>query len=500
MAPDRVPKRSFPILRKGRPCGAATARYARRPMWGVRAMRIGAGRLGGIALAALAGLLIGMFPTTDPVQAQEVEVVRGGTTPVTLDQSTGTVLRFQSNVGGVFVANPDIADLMVMSDQLIYVYGRSPGRTDVVVTDGAERVLGTVTLTVRLPVGELGGAIRRADPNSNVTISTNGNGLVLDGQVSDPAAAARIEALATASVPEGGSIVNRTSLAGNTQVMLRVRFAEVERTLVQRIGVNWGNITRLGSDFYFGLTPFSGNALSTTNAGSNALQFSASPGDINVLIDALEQEGGVTTLAEPSLTAVSGELASFLAGGEFPIPVAQQQGQTTIEYRQFGVSLNFRPQVIGPNRISLYVRPEVSTLSNTQTVQLVGLTIPAINIRRAETTVELGSGQTFAIAGLFQRRLETTRDNTPLFGDLPILGPLFRSERFERDESELVILITPYIVAPLEPEMAVLPTDPPDRIRNAFSGPPETARLDTVAAPLPVALDGAPQMTGFILK
>lgn len=456
-----------------------------------------------VGMAIVLALTLAVGSVGGPARAQSVEIVRGEVTPLALDRSSGSVLRFASNIAGVFVANPEIADVMVMSDRLLYVYGRTPGRTDVVVTDGSDNLLGTINLTVRLQMGDLNTALRQADPTGSIAVTTSGNDVVLDGTVSDPAAAARVEDLATAAVGAGGQVINRTTLGGSNQVTLRVRVAEVERSVIQRLGINWNSITNIGN-FTFGLLTDPTSVLNAVGAGAATArgQYSAPfdlgsdiSGNIDVVLEALEQEGAVTTLAEPNLTAISGETASFLAGGSIPIPVPDDDG-IGIEYRDFGVSLTFSPQVLSEERISLYVRPEVSSLNDARGVTIAGTQVPGFTTRRAETTVELASGQTFAIAGLFERQMTTTRDNLPLLADLPVLGPLFRSQRFERNESELVILITPYRVRPMTPDQVVTPLDPPDRVQDAMPGPPPTARLDTAQPNLP----GTAQMTGFILK
>jgi pilus assembly protein CpaC len=284
------------------------------------------------------------------------------------------------------------------------------------------------------------------------------------------------------------NIINRMAVRGPNQVNLRVRIAEVQRSVLKQIGVNWDALVSAGS-FSFGLA--TGNpaigaglggfgtrnfpALGTGNVDSIVGGLRTNRLNINSVIDALENEGLVTVLAEPNLTAVSGETASFLAGGEFPIPIAQQNNTITVQFKKFGVSLAFTPTLLNDGQISLKVRPEVSQLSTNGEVRFSGFAIPAITTRRAETTVELGSGQSFAIAGLLQNDINHSVRRLPGLGDLPILGALFRSDAFQRNESELVIIVTPYVVRPTSETAMSTPTD-------GLTMPSDVERLKT--APL----------------
>jgi pilus assembly protein CpaC len=237
----------------------------------------------------------------------------------------------------------------------------------------------------------------------------------------------------------------------------------VSRTVSKQFGINWEAFDQQ-SNFLLGLATgnpasMAGNLIPRT-PGTDALFARIKKGgaDVNVLVDALADEGLITVLAEPSLTAMSGETASFLAGGEFPIPLAQDNNKVTVEFKQFGISLAFTPTLIGESRINLKVRPEVSQLSSAGAIKISALEIPALTTRRANTTVELGSGQSFAIAGLLQNNGNQGINKFPMLGDLPVLGALFRSTKFQRDETELVIIVTPYLVRATSDRLA-LPTD-----------------------------------------
>jgi pilus assembly protein CpaC len=262
-------------------------------------------------------------------------------------------------------------------------------------------------------------------------------------------------------------LVNRLRVSSATQVSLRVRVAEVSREVTKLFGINWDAVFTPG-DFVFGLATgrdfLVGNTITRLESGSGLTGsilggYSNGSANVNALIDALERESLVTVLAEPNLTALSGETASFLAGGEFPIPVGRDNDEIEIEFKEFGVSLAFTPTVLGPDRISLRVRPEVSDLSPNGAIKLGDLQIPAISTRRAETTVELGSGQSFAIGGLLSNETRTNLEKLPGLGDLPVLGALFRSSEFRQSESELVIIVTPYLVRPTMPSRLRTPVD-----------------------------------------
>jgi pilus assembly protein CpaC len=268
-----------------------------------------------------------------------------------------------------------------------------------------------------------------------------------------------------------------------------VRVAEVSREVLKTLGFNWDAVLGFGQ-FAVGLftgspvltagTSFlsgaaQGTEFNNRNAGTNSIlgSFRNRNVDVNGLIDALNSEGLISILAEPNLTAVSGERATFLAGGEFPVPVPDSDGRVTIDFKQFGVSLGFMPVITGENHISLKVAPEVSQLSNTGAVNLQGFQVPALSTRRASTTVELGSGQSFVIAGLLQNNLTHDLSKLPGLGEVPVLGPLFRSDRFRRNETELVIIVTPYIVRPVSTPMLASPTDglrPPSDADRVFLG------------------------------
>lgn len=386
----------------------------------------------------------------------------------------GVPVTLTAPASSVFIANPDVADVQVMSPTSIMVYGKKTGQTTLMVTDNNGMTLLHRTIIVEQNLSDLRAALKAVIPGNKIGVEAVPNGIVLTGEAKDAGAIEDARRVALRYVPkEGGEVINRIKVRGSNQIHIRVRFAEVSRDVDKRFGIDWESIGTVGG-FAFGM--MSGNAATVVSSGANMLNrtrtttgsntndiFSFSTkGDgynINGLIDALAAEGFVTVLAEPNLTAMSGETASFLAGGEFPVPVPQSQTTVTIEWKTYGVSLAFTPTLIGDSRISLHVRPEVSQLTETGSVTLNGITVPALTTRRAETTIELASGQSFAIGGLLDNNQSQSVNKFPFLGDVPVLGTLFRSSRFQNKQTELVIIITPYVVKPAQEEALALPTD-----------------------------------------
>jgi pilus assembly protein CpaC len=337
-------------------------------------------------------------------------------------------------------------------------------------------------------------------PEASVRATPMNNLVLLTGTVANPTDVEEAQRLVQAYVGEGTQVVSRLRSATPLQVNLKVRIAEVNRSLLKQVGVNL--LTKdLTGGFQFGIGQ--GNPGTITGAGKtfNVSSVGTTLGaagklfglDILSTLDLAETDGFVTTLAEPNLTALSGETASFLAGGEFPIPISQSLGSISIEYKQYGVGLAFTPIVLADGRISMRVRPEVSELSNEGSVKTGDFTVPALTTRRAETTVELGSGQSFMIAGLLRNSSSNDIEKAPFLGDLPILGALFRSTRFRRAETELVIVVTPYLVRPVSNQLA-LPTDglrmPSDPVRVIEGQSYSSQGRPAAAAPAPAPAFG----------
>jgi pilus assembly protein CpaC len=466
------------------------------------AMRLIPRRLA-VAFLALAALVCSAALPA-PAAAQEQVAANGAR--IQIERDEGTLIRLDQPAASVFVANPDIADVAVKSPRLIYVLGKKSGETTLYAVDEAEHVIMSSTIVVSHNLSRLVEEMKRVVPDGDITAHSVDAGIVLEGAVSTAAEAEDARRLATRFIAEGEEVINHLSITAANQINLRVRVAEVSRSVVKQLGINWDTAIAIGG-FSFGLvTPaFASSAinLETTNQTTNTFPFRYRSGgvDLNALVDALSTEGLVTLLAEPNLTAVSGETASFLAGGEFPVPVPQSDNTNviTVTFKKFGVSLAFTPTLLGDRRISLRVAPEVSALTDNGAVQLGNFTIPALTTRRAETTVELASGQSFAIAGLIQNNSRIDADKVPGLGDIPILGELFKSDSFQRDESELVILVTPYIVQPVSAPRMAAPTDATDgpegsqKLAYGANGQPSSE-----GAPTPAI--GANGPAGFIVQ
>lgn len=414
---------------------------------------------------------------------------------IALSIGRGQLVTVPGNMADIFVSNEAVADVQVKSQRQLYVFGKAGGQTTVYASNAAGDIIWSANVRVASNLDSIDQMLSLAMPDAKIQVATMGtNTVLLTGTVGAPEEAAEAERLVSAFLGDDTNVISRLRMATPLQVNLRVRFAEVSRSLVRTLGTNLTTIDATGG-FRFGigrgrpLTPgqtwspqgpiavgpgasqvtavdpitgatVTGPAISPPNGLSSIAGMGRLLGlDILSALDAGETMGLVTTLSEPNLTALSGETAEFLAGGEFPIPLSQGLGTTTIEYKNYGVSLAYTPTVLANGRISIRVRPEVSELSSQGAVTLDNFTIPALTVRRAETTVELGSGQSFMIAGLLSNSAQNTIDKTPAVGDLPILGALFRSTTFQKGQTELVIVVTPYLVRPVSDGDIALPTD-----------------------------------------
>lgn len=387
------------------------------------------------------------------------------------------VINLPKAASQVLVTDPKIADVQLVSPTTLYIYGRMPGNTEVMVTSQDMKSAFRYAFNVRSDYRELEHLINAYSPNESIRVVALPDGLMLQGSVETAKAAEDLNSLALRFVGNQGNVLNRLNIRSSTQVNLRVKIAEVKRTVVQQLGVNWGTGPRNGSlrlGLATGRAPLDGIA-SAGSAIGNFSRSTASPilnsigghlrnstTDISVLIDALAQENLATILAEPTLITRSGEEASFLAGGEFPYPVAQGIGTAatvTFQFKEYGISLSFLPIIVG-DRISLRVKPEVSELDvANSSVDSSGNRIPAIQTRRAESTMEMANGQSMVMAGLLSDINSAAIQALPGLGDIPILGALFRSSSFTSEKTELVIVVTPYIVEAIDnPQDILLPT------------------------------------------
>lgn len=394
----------------------------------------------------LAPLWILLMP---PAHAQSAD---GGEQGLTLETGQGQIIRFGVPAASVFVADPDIADVQVVSPGVLYLFGKTQGDTNLIVLGNDDSTQASMRVQVRDGAQLADQAARRAGADGSIRLRMAGNQLVAEGESGDVSSTIATHSTLQSHVPEEGQSLDTTTYqGGGTQINLRVRFAEVSREELLQYGVSWSALINNGS-FSLGVLPGSQAGITLGTLGAEGTS-------VDGLLQALQENGLLQILAEPNITAVTGETASFLAGGEIPIPVPVNRDLVGIEYKQFGVSLLFTPALLPNGRISLQVRPEVSSLTSSS-VEVGGISVPGLQVRRADTLVEVGSGQTFAIAGLFQRDTFNNIERIPVLGDIPILGNLFRSRRFQRSETELVILITPYIVEPVSaPSASRLPMD-----------------------------------------
>lgn len=429
-----------------------------------------------------------------------------------LSVGEGQMISLPKNVASVWTSNPKAADVYVNSPRQINIFGKDEGEATIIATASNGDVVYGADVRVSQNITSVDQMLRAAMPESQIKVLNAGQIAVLTGTVASPDDAAQAQQLVSAMLNPGidmskdGAtckicVVNRLRTATPLQVNLKVRIAEVSRDLVKSIGVNLFSSDPT-SGFKFGIgqganvaggSPFN---IASAIPGGTTLGAAGKLFGLNLTgaLDLAETDGLVTTLAEPNLTALSGETASFLAGGEFPIPVSQGNQSVTIEYKQYGVSLAFTPIVLADGRISMRVRPEVSELSDAGSVKLGGYTVPALTTRRAETTVELGSGQSFMLAGLLRNSNTNSIDKAPFLGDLPVLGALFRSTKYRRQETELVIIVTPYLVRPVSDHLAT-PVDgyrAPTDAQQFF----ESKTFTGVSGPAPVATAPAPAIVG----
>ena len=456
------------------------------------------------ALAAAAGAAliaaqpaIAQVSVASGVQAGELEV------PVNKSQ----VLRADRPYSKALIGNPEIADIVPISSTSVYVLGKKTGTTSLTLYDRSNNLIAVVDVVVGPDVTTLKRQLSELMPGTAIAARMSNDSVILEGIVSSAVDADRAVQVAETYAP--GKVVNLLALGSAQQVMLEVRFAEVKRSALKQLGVSWfvgSDAGKLGGAIGGG-AGIEGQGPPTLDAitGSFAVisrTFRAFGENFNVTLDALERKGAITTLAEPTLIALSGETASFLAGGEFPVPTVQSgssggQGNNTaitVEWKPFGVSLGFTPTVLADGVINMVVQPEVSSIDPTASIVINNLTIPGLQTRRAKTVVEIRDGESFALAGLIRKDFQDTIRQVPFLGSLPIIGTLFRSTGFQHEETELVIIVTPHLVKPVRSGSLKVPTDrvgPPNEADLLLNGrtdtgvPPSAAPFVQPAAPPP---------------
>ncbi|WP_445809481.1 type II and III secretion system protein family protein [Yoonia sp.] len=423
--------------------------------------------------AALAGVALSMTAAA-PAMAQDstLRVLRGAASNA-LDVPMNRAVVVESDVPftELSIANPGIADISSLSDRTIYVLGKEPGRTTLTLLSADGRLITNVDVHVAPDMAEFKERLTQILPSENIEVRTANNGIVLSGTVSSTARLDRALDLAQRYAPD--RVSNLMSVGGTQQVMLKVRFAEMQRSVSKALSsslslngtslqngrnIRGGSNTTVGQA---GITNTLNNIVPTANDNNGAFLFGFGAGgvEVGVLLEALEARGVVRSLAEPNLTALSGQQATFLAGGEYPVPVSSEDGAISVEYKPFGVELNFTPRVVDGDVINLELLAAVSAIDPSNSFSANGFEISAFSRRETSTTVEMRDGESFAIAGLLSDDFTDLSGQVPWIGDVPILGALFRSAEYARRQTELVIIVTPHLVSPTRGTALALPTD-----------------------------------------
>jgi pilus assembly protein CpaC len=434
----------------------------------------------GAALCFTLMLLFAAVSFCPAAAASSVSVNNLSSRNLTLAVGKSTIVESSDVVRRVSVAAPEIADTIALSARQVYVTGKASGVTTITLWGDSNRITAVFDVEILPDVAALKEKIHQVFPGEkDVKVLATHDSITLSGTVSSTGNLTQLVRLAEAYAPVDKSsgkpkVLSLVEVGGVHQVMLEVRVAEMSQSLMRRLGVNFAYISSGGNNFGISLLnsltqlPSSGagwpvGALGVANNVNWIFRFASGGATWTGFIDALKENGLTKVLAEPTLITLSGRQASFLAGGEFPIPVPQSSsggGTTiTIEYKTFGVGLNFTPTVLGNGKISMMVSPEVSDLDFTRAVSLQGFIIPSINTRRVSTVIELGDGQSFAVAGLLKDDVREVVRKFPLLGDIPVLGALFRSTEFQKNETELIIIVTPHLVKPIDMTKQTLPTD-----------------------------------------
>lgn len=458
----------------------------------------------------LAATALAAAGIASPALAQDYNTgsgVHAGALEVPVNKSQ--VVSADQAIGKAMVGNAEVADVLPISERSVYVLGKKMGTTSLTLYGRDNRVLAVMDVAVGPDVDSMKAQFRDLVPGQPIDARISNDAVILSGTVSDPGAADRAAQIAKAYA--GDKVINLISVGGSQQVMLEVRFAEVQRNIGEQLGVSGFGLSNSGKfDAVTGATASlvpgaNGAGVPQLNAISDTFGIFRSVfniGSLNIegILNTLERKGMAKTLAEPTLLALSGERASFLAGGEFPVPVIQSSGSSgggnggnaiTVEFKPFGVSLGFTPTVLGDKVINLVVEPEVSSIDPTASVTINGLVVPGLQTRRASTTIELRDGESFAIAGLLRRDFSTTIRQLPVIGSIQIIGSLFRSSSFQKGETELLIVVTPHLVAPLRPDQVVLPTEAVEDPRAA-----DTLLMGNDFRPTELAPSAAPSTGG----
>jgi len=402
--------------------------------------------------------------TTGTVSAEVLRVVKGtAAQALEVPMNRAVVLESETPFAELSIANPGIADISTLSDKSIYVLGKTPGRTTLTLFNAEGELITNVEVQVTTDIAEFKERLNQILPGEKIEVRTANDGIVLSGTASSTQRLARALDLAERYAP--GRVSNLMSVGGTQQVMLKVRFAEMQRSVSKNLsaslGISGTNDVLETGGWLSGSNSVGSFPVTTSNTEAQALGvlgFTTGSLQIGILLEALETKGVARTLAEPNLTALSGQEAKFLAGGEYPVPVSDD-GTITVEYKPFGVEMRFTPTVVDGDLINLQIQASVSSIDGSITTESDGITLNAFKRRETSTTVEMRDGESFAIAGLLQDDFRDISGQVPWLGDIPVLGALFRSAEYERGQSELVIIVTPHLVSPTRGEALALPTD-----------------------------------------
>lgn len=412
----------------------------------------------------------------------------------------------------VIVGDPEVADVNPLTDHALSILGKKIGTTRVTVYAEGKKLVGIFDIEVSYDISRLINELKRRFPDSSLRASSVNGRIMLAGEVAD---AATLDQAVTIARQFGPEIINAVSVMSPQQVMLEVRFIEISRTAGRELGVQWNrfggsSVANVGSRQPASSLPTATDVAAGVISGASPFGFAigrivASGVTTDVMINALEQKGIARSLAEPNLVALSGDTASFLAGGEYPIPVAGSLGQVTVSYKKYGVGLAFTPTVLSRGLINLKIEPEVSQIDTTHSVSAAnGIAVPALIVRRASTTVELRDGQSFVIGGLLQNNSQNQIEQLPWVGSVPVLGTLFSSKSYQRNETDLAIIVTPRLVRPTRPgDLIKSPAEdtmPPNDPDFFLMGKAEMTREEARKSPIPTKLvAGSPQFSGHML-
>ena len=463
----------------------STALYGWRPSGALRKVLRELALACGIALA-VSLFLAAVDAKAAPRRADEPSLA--GTSNVSVIVGKSLDVRTAASFVNISVGDPDVADVNPLTDRSLSILGKKIGTTRVTIYDDQKRLVGIYDVEVTYDVSRLINELRRRFPHAKLRASAVNGRIMLSGEVPD---AVTLDQAVTIARQFGPDIINAVSVMSPQQVMLEVRFIEISRTAGRDLGVQWNrfgqqSIANIGSGQSASSLPSVVSTSAGVLSGGSPFGFMiarivASGVSTDVLINALETKGVARSLAEPNLVALSGDTASFLAGGEYPIPVAGTFGQITVDYKKYGVGLAFTPTVLSHGLINMKIEPEVSAIDTTHTIAVTnGVQVPALTVRRASTTVELRDGQSFVIGGLLQNNGQNQLEQMPWLGSVPVLGTLFSSKSYQRNETDLAIIVTPRIVRPARPgDVIKAPTDdtrPPNDVDYFLMGKTELSR------------------------